>query len=350
MDEIPSWGNEPFVPEPWGGETDEPIEPAEAAELEPPELDESWGEAAGLVIPEAPEGFRAGYVAVIGRPNVGKSSLVNALLGERLAPTSPVPQTTRRRLLGILTLPMSQIVFVDTPGLHEAKLALSKMMVHDAEASLVDADVVLMVVDSTREPGAEDQLAYERAKMAEVPRLLVVNKVDLVGREDAIVDHRQAHRSAFELDTTFETSAVRRDGLDDLLGAIIDRLPESPPYFPADQVSDAMEREIAADLIREAALRKLSEELPHAVAVKVNEWKERENGMIYVHAHLFVERDSQKGIVIGRGGKMLRAIGSIARHSLERWLDQRVYLELEVKVLKGWRKDPRMLRYLGFQG
>ena len=349
MDEIPSWGNEPFVPEPWGGDV-EAEEPSEPTEPEPPELDESWGEAAGLIIPEAPEGFRAGYVAVIGRPNVGKSSLVNALLGERLAPTSPVPQTTRRRLLGILTLPMSQIVFVDTPGLHEAKLALSKMMVHDAEASLVDADVVLMVVDSTREPGAEDQLAYERAKMAEVPRLLVVNKVDLVGREDAIVDHRQAHRAAFELDTTFETSAVRRDGLDDLLAAVIDRLPESPPYFPADQVSDAMEREIAADLIREAALRKLSEELPHAVAVKVNEWKERENGMVYVHAHLFVERDSQKGIVIGRGGKMLRAIGSIARQSLERWLDQRVYLELEVKVLKGWRKDPRMRRYLGFQG
>ena len=345
MDEIPMWGEPLDLPDDLAAETETEIEAdladdGEMADIVPPEM----------LMPEAPEGYRAGYVAVIGRPNVGKSSLVNALLGERLAPTSPVPQTTRRRLLGILTQPMSQIVFVDTPGLHEAKLALSKMMVHDAEASVVDADVVLLVVDSTREPGAEDRIAYDRAQMAAVPKLLVVNKIDLVGKEGAPADQRPAHIAEFALDSTYETSAVTREGLDALLAAVIERLPESPPYFPADQVSDAMEREIAADLIREAALRKLSEELPHAVAVKVNEWKERENGMIYVHAHLFVERDSQKGIVIGRGGKMLRAIGSIARQSLEKWLEQRIYLELEVKVLKGWRKDPRMLRYLGFQG
>jgi GTP-binding protein Era len=288
--------------------------------------------------------FRAGFIAVIGRPNVGKSTLVNALVGERLAPTSPVPQTTRRRLLGILTTDETQLVFVDTPGLHEPVHPLGRWMVEDAEQALVDADVVLAVVDGTRVPGPEDDLVLGRARAVSAPRFVVLNKSDAVARED----HRAEFRALAGPDTVHETSALRGDGLPALLAAVSAALPEHPAYFPADQVSDAMERDIAADLVRQAAMRRLAEELPHAVAVKVNTWTERENGVLYIQADLYVERDSQKGIVIGRGGRMLKSIGTLARESLTHWLDQPIYLDLEVKVLKAWRKDERALRYLGF--
>ena len=291
-----------------------------------------------------PAPFRSGYVAVIGRPNVGKSRLVNAFVGERLAPVSPVPQTTRRRLLGIVSRPEAQIIFMDTPGLHEAALRLSQMMLADADRALEDADMVLCVVDATREPGAEDALAQQRAATCTGPKFLVINKLDL--GEAAAFEGRFRECTGF--DGIFGTSAVTRQGLDELMTAIVAGLPESPAYFPPEQISDAIERDIAADLIREAALKKLAEEVPHAVAVKVEEWTERENGMVFIHADVYVERDSQKGIVIGRGGRMLRGIGSLARHSLEGWLQQKVYLELQVKVLRDWRKDDRALRFLGF--
>lgn len=301
------------------------------------------GEEADLAPTVLPDDFKAGYVTVIGRPNVGKSSLVNRLVGERLAPTSPVPQTTRRRLLGILSRPDAQVVFVDTPGLHAPNHALGKWMLEDAEHALVDADVVLCVVDASRAPGPEDQMMLERARACGAPKLLVINKIDLPDS-----GHR-AEFAAFEgLDAVYQTSAVTGEGLAQLLEDVVGHLPQSPPFFPLDQVSDAMEREIAADLIREAAMKRLAEELPHAVAVKVETWTERPNGVLYIAAELYVERDSQKGIVIGRGGQMLKSIGRLARESLEHWLEQPIYLDLHVKVLKGWRKDPRALRYLGF--
>jgi GTP-binding protein Era len=209
---------------------------------------------------------------------------------------------------------------------------------------MVDADLVLCVVDCTRPPGEEDQLALRQARGSESPKFLVINKVDLAGERD----FRNEFRAAGELDATFETSAVTGAGLPELVEAIAARLPESPPFFPLDQVSDAFEKEIAADLIREAAIRRLSEEVPHAVAVKVDEWKERPNGVLYIHAELYVERESQKPIVIGKGGRTLKSIGSLARESLESWLDQPIYLDLHVKVLAGWRKDERALRFLGF--
>lgn len=363
-DEIPVWGDaapsptEPVEPvdppEPTeAANAPEPTDPPEAAvaagdELEWPDT-AGWGDPVEVLMPPTPEGFRSGYVALIGRPNVGRSSLINALLGERLAPTSPVPQTTRRRLLGIMTEDDFQIVFVDTPGLHQAKLRLSQMMLQDARASLVDADVVLVVVDSAREPGEEDRLAQSYAAAAGAPQLLVLNKIDLVTGGNALPDYRAAHRAECPDLPAVDVSALTGDGLDTLMAALLERLPEGPPFFPADQVSDVMERDVAAELIREAALRRLSEELPHAIAVRVDDWKDRPGGLVYIHAHLYVERDSQKGMVIGRGGRMLRSIGALAREGIEHWLGQRVYLELEVRVLKGWRKNPRMLRYLGFQ-
>jgi GTP-binding protein Era len=208
----------------------------------------------------------------------------------------------------------------------------------------MDADVVLCVVDLTREPGEEDGLALELAQRCEVPRFLIMNKLDLV--PDG------GFRAGFEaqpaLDQSFQVSALRGDGLPELLAAIVEKLPEGPPFFPTDQLTDVYEREVANDLIREAALGSLNQELPHAIAVKVEEWKERDNGMLYISALLIVERESQKGIVIGSGGKMLKNIGIQARQKLEGWLQKRVYLELQVKVMKKWRKNENALRWLGF--
>jgi len=286
--------------------------------------------------------FRSGYVVVIGRPNVGKSTLVNRLVGARLAPTSPVPQTTRRRLLGILSRDDVQVVFVDTPGMHRPVQKLGESMVRATEQALVEADLVLCVLDCTRETGDEDRLAMARARQVDAPALLVVNKVD---RADGPTWRPPPEAEAFA--ALHRTSALTGQGLPELLDDIVARLPEGPPYFPLDQLSDAYEREIGGELIREAALGRLRQELPHAVAVRVEEWKQRANGMIYVQATLYVERESQKGIVIGQGGRTLKEIGTIARRSLEGWTEQRVYLDLHVKVLKDWRKDEHALRRLG---
>ncbi len=296
------------------------------------------------LLADVPEGHRAGYVVLIGRPNVGKSTLVNALVGERVAPISPVPQTTRRRLLGILTRDDAQIVFVDTPGLHTPEQRLGQMMVEAADQALVDADLVLCVTDCTRAPGAEDQLAIDRAVACRVPKYLVVNKTDAGGA----TGFAEAFANTPGLDAVYRTSALTGEGLPELLAAVVAALPEAPPYFPADQITDAYEREVAAELIREAALTALQQELPHAVAIKVEEWSTRDNGLLYISALLVVERESQKGIVIGRQGRMLKTIGTRARTSLEGWLEQRVYLDLKVKVLPKWRKDEKALRWLGF--
>ncbi|MBI2298758.1 MAG: GTPase Era [Armatimonadetes bacterium] len=291
-----------------------------------------------------PDGFRSGFVAVIGRPNVGKSTLVNALVGSRLAPVSSVPQTTRRRLLGILSRPDGQAVFVDTPGLHEPRLRLGQVMVDDVDRAVLDADLVLCVVDCTREPGEEDQLAVGRATAYTGPKLLVVNKIDRAAKG---TDFREEFAALPGFDRVYPTSALLRQGLGELTEAVFELLPEGPLYFPEDQLSDVYEKDLAAEMIREAALASLGQEVPHAVAVLVDEWKLRDNGMLYVAATLYVERDSQKGIVIGQGGRTLKRIGSVARVRLEGWLEQKVYLDIHVKVLKNWRRDDGALRLLG---
>ncbi|NUP99419.1 MAG: GTPase Era [Armatimonadetes bacterium] len=307
-----------------------------------------WGElppeAEAAVGFEVPPGYRAGYVVLLGRPNVGKSTLVNALVGERLAPISPVPQTTRRRLLGILSRDDAQVVFVDTPGIHQPSHKLNELMVESAEKALADADLVLCIVDATRAPGEEDGLVLKTAQRSPAPKFLVVNKRDLA----ADGGHQRAFEELAGLEQVFATSAVTGEGLETLLEAVVEALPESPPYFPPDQITDVYEREIAAELIREAALTVLQQEVPHALAVKVEAWQERPNGMLYIHAYLVIERDSQKGIVIGQGGRTLKTIGTRARSKLEGWLDQRVYLELQVKVMRQWRKNEQSLRWLGF--
>jgi len=296
-------------------------------------------------------GFRSGFVAIVGRPNVGKSTLLNAIMGQKIAAVSPRPQTTRRQQLGILTTDEMQIIFTDTPGIHYAKHKLGNYMNEEALFALEDSDVVVFIVDASVTPDSEDILLGDllRDVGGNVPVLLALNKIDQLDaeKEDQFVE--QYHRLA-PMAKVIKLSALHNRGVDDLLKDIFTELPEHPPFYPPDQITDLYEREIAADLIREAALNILRDEVPHSIAVRIDEFRERENGNAYIEATLFVERDSQKGIVIGSGGKMIKKLGTEARKSIEEMRDRRVFLRLRVKVRKNWRNDEKSLRLFGFQG
>ena len=298
-----------------------------------------------------PEGHKSGFVAVIGHPNVGKSTLMNAILGEKIAIVSPKPQTTRLRQLGILTRDDVQVVFVDTPGIHAPRTALGEFMVNVAVEALRDADVILFVVDVSAGPTGEDRQIAELIAAAQdvTPVILTLNKIDLI--EDA--EQKAANAAEFqELVPTaipLETAAKQATGVTELVEKIIDLLPEGPRYYPADQISDAAVRDIVAEMVREKVLINLEQEVPHGVATRVEEFKRRSDDMTYISATIFVERDSHKGIVIGKGGKMLKKISQEARHDIEELVDTRVYLELWVKVLKNWRRDDNALRHLGYR-
>jgi GTP-binding protein Era len=313
-------------------------------------------EGTGLLIPEElPPDHRSGFVAVVGKPNAGKSTLVNAYLGEKVAIVSDKPQTTRDRLLGILTLVRergepadAQIVFVDTPGIHKPLHKLGEHMVDTAVRAIPDADVVLFLVDASRVPGDEDrQIAHILREQRRVPVLLVVNKADLVAADEAMA-RVEAYQALGPFDAWFLISALRGDNLPGLLEAILQRLPFGPRYFPEEQVTDQHLRFLAGELVREQVLRHLREEVPHAVAVVVDEFKERSQDMTYIAATLLVERDTHKVILLGRGGAMIKRISQGARREIEKLLGTRVYLELWVKVRKQWRSDEEELERLGY--
>jgi len=299
---------------------------------------------------ETPPGHKSGFVAVIGRPNVGKSTLVNQLVGQKIAIVSPRPQTTRSRILGILTREDVQVIFVDTPGLHRPRHKLGQVMVAAATRAIPDADVVLFLVDVSVPPTDEDRMiAGLIRKHTQAPVILVLNKMDLLPAAK-VKSHTQGYWELVPYHHEWMmTIATQGVNLDKLLDLIIAALPEGPRYYPGDQVTDQTERDIAAELIREQVLRYTRQEVPHAVAVVVEEFKERENGVVYVAANIFVERTSQKGIIIGKGGQMLRKIGTAARQEIERMVGGRVYLDLWVKVRKGWRRDEKVLRRLGYE-
>jgi GTP-binding protein Era len=294
--------------------------------------------------------YRSGFVAVMGKPNVGKSTLVNALLGQKIAAVSPRPQTTRRRQLGILTLDNAQIIFVDTPGMHKPHYKLGESMVKHATEALTDSDVILMLVDASQPPDeADNQLASLVSNFTgRSPVFLLLNMIDKI-EPAVLVQHAQAYQELVPGCTSIAISATRRDGLDYLLDALISSLPISPPLYPEGQITDLYEREIAADLIREAALTTLYDEVPHGIFVRIDEYNERNEHGAYIEATIFVERESHKPIVIGRGGTMLKQIGSKARQQIEEMSNRKVFLQLKVKVSKNWRNDDKSLRFFGYE-
>jgi GTPase len=294
------------------------------------------------------EGFKSGYVALLGKPNVGKSTLLNHYMGQKIAAVSYKPQTTRRRQLGILTLESAQIVFVDTPGLHSGGYKLSEFINEEARYALMDADLILFIVDASQLPDHEDrQLAEEVAlKAGNTQKLLVMNKIDLVN-PDLADQHQQAYGALLDFIDHIQISAITQAGREALLERIIQLLPEGPKYFPDEQTTSTYEREIAEDLIRAAALSFLHDEVPYGIYVRVDDYKTRENDMLYIHATLILERDSHKGIVIGKGGHMIKKISTAAREEIEEMSGTPVFLELKVKVEKNWRNDPNFLNRYG---
>lgn len=294
---------------------------------------------------DVPKNHRSGVIAVVGRPNAGKSTLVNAILGQKIAIVSPKPQTTRRQQLGIYTQPDAQLLFVDTPGLHKPQHKLGEYMVEMADRALRDADVILWVIDVSIPPHPGDKFIADKVRDAKTPVVLALNKVDLL-QPDAnlaehlqIVEHVEAHY----------VSALKGSGVPELLQALIARMPKGPRYYPIDQVSEVNMRFIAAEIIREKIMLHTEKEVPHAAAVEVEEYKEREKGVHYINATIYVERDSQKGIVIGKQGAMIKQIGSEARAELEAMVEGKVFIELHVQVLKNWRSDIGLMHRLGYR-
>jgi GTP-binding protein Era len=288
--------------------------------------------------------FRSGFVSIIGRPNVGKSTLLNALLGEKIAIISDKPQTTRNRILGIVNKPQAQIVFMDTPGIHKPMHKMNEFMVQTALRTYNEVDIILMLAEATTPPGSGDQFIIDTLSKVKTPVFLLLNKIDLINKE-ALLPLIQQWSKLYPFVEIIPISALKQD-LNGLLDTILKRLPQGPRYFPDDQLTDQPERFIVAEIIREKIFAHTKEEIPYSSAVVIEEMKE-DPEITRIHAVVIVERDSQKGIIIGRGGSMLKQIGTLARQDAEKLLGTKIFLKLYVKVKKGWREDERMLKNVG---
>jgi GTP-binding protein Era len=293
--------------------------------------------------------FKSGFVSLIGRPNTGKSTLLNLLLGEKIAIISSKPQTTRNRILGIKNLPTGQIVFLDTPGVHHSRIKLNQAMVKVALATLQEVDVICFLIEADRPDNEENDLILEDLKKVSKPVILVINKIDLVSKARLLpIMERYSQLRSFE--QIIPISALLGDGADVLEAELLKILPEGPKFFPEDMITDLSERFLVAEFIREKVIQLTREEIPYSTAVEVEEFNEREEkNLIVIKATIQVERESQKGILIGEKGRMLKEIGRLAREEIEAFLGARVFLELWVKVEKNWREDPRALRRLGYR-
>jgi GTP-binding protein Era len=290
------------------------------------------------------KGFRSGFIAIIGRPNVGKSTLMNCLLGEKISIISDKPQTTRNRIRGILTLPDAQLVFLDTPGIHKPLHKMNEIMVKAALGTYGEVDVIMLLVEATERPGAGDKFIIETLSKIKTPVFLVINKVDLIAKE-RLLPLMQELSGLYPFAEIIPVSALKQD-LGGLLDALLKRMPKGPKYFPDDQLTDQPERFVVTEIIREKIFELTKEEIPYSTAVVIEQMKEEPN-LTSIHAMIYVERDSQKGIVIGKNGALLKEIGTRARLDAEKLLGVKVFLQLWVKVKKGWRDDDHMLRNVG---
>jgi len=295
------------------------------------------------------EDFKSGFVSIIGRPNVGKSTFLNRVIGQKIAIMSDKPQTTRNKVQGVYTTDDSQIIFIDTPGIHKPKHRLGDFMMKVATNALREVDAILFMVNVTEPRGAGDDFIIEKLKGLDTPIILVMNKIDLI-HPDELPKVIEQYTNELDFAAYVPISALQGNNVEPLLGEIKKLLPEGPMYYPADQVTDHPERFIISEMIREKVLHKTRDEVPHSIAVAIESIKKRENSeMIDVEAVIMVERDSQKGIIIGKKGAMLREIGTDARHDIEALLGTKVYLNLWVKVQKDWRNKMGQLRDLGLR-
>jgi len=291
--------------------------------------------------------FRSGFVSIVGRPNVGKSTLLNKILGEKIVITSDKPQTTRNRIKGIHNVPGGQIIFIDTPGIHRAKSRLNKSMVEEALSAVQGVDLILFLVDGAADPAKETGMIKEVLAGVSSPVILVMNKIDLVPKGE-LLERMLSYGESFPFKEIIPVSAFSGDGVDQLVQLVHGILPEGPCYFPDDILTDLPERFIVAEIVREKIFRLTHDEVPYSVAVVVDSFKEREDGLVSIAATINVERESQKGIVIGKKGEMLKRVGTQARHEIERLLDTKVFLELFVRVSGEWSDNSRMLKEFGY--
>lgn len=289
---------------------------------------------------------KSGFAALIGRPNVGKSTLMNCIIGQKIAITSNKPQTTRNRIQTVYTSDEGQIVFVDTPGIHKAKNKLGDYMVNIAERSLKEVDVVLWLVEPTNYIGAGERHIIEQLKSIKTPVILVINKIDTVKREE-LLEYIDTYRKEMDFAEIVPVSALKKDNTEELIRCIMQYLPYGPAFYDEDTITDQPMRQIVAELIREKALRSLSEEIPHGIAVTIESMKYRKH-IVDIEATIICERDSHKGIIIGKGGAMLKKIGSLARTEIEDLVEQQVNLQLWVKVKKDWRDSDFLIKNFGY--
>jgi GTP-binding protein Era len=291
--------------------------------------------------------FHSGYVSIIGRPNVGKSTLLNAILGEKIAIVTPKPQTTRNKIIGIHNLPYSQIIFIDTPGIHKPKHRLGEAMIKTAKEALSEVDIVLFMVEAYR-PREDERIVLDLIRKVRMPVFLIINKIDTRKKPEILpVIEEYQHRYPFR--EIIPVSALKQNGLPLLIEKIYEYLPPGPKYYPDELITDQIERFMASEIIREKIMMMTKEELPHSVAVEVLKWNERTDGILAISCNIYIEREGQKAIIIGKGGSMLKAIGTAARIEIEKLLNTKVFLEIWVKVKKGWRDDTRLLQELGYR-
>lgn len=291
--------------------------------------------------------YKSGFVTIIGRPNVGKSTLLNQMIGQKIAIMSDKPQTTRNKIHGVYTADNCQIVFIDTPGIHKPKHKLGELMVSTAQKSLQQVDLILFLIDASVELGKGDEYIIENLEQINTPVYLIINKIDTID-QNQLLPLIEKVKEKFDFEEIIPVSALGNKNIDLLLELIVKKLPQGPQYYPTDMVTDQPERVIIAELIREKVLKLTREEVPHSVAVVVELMEKRSKNMVFISAIIYVERDSQKGILIGKGGKMMKDLGALARKDIQALLGSKVYLDLWIKVKKDWRNKELSIKNFGY--